>query len=366
MIQKNKAEEKTLKIPMFISVTISIIVILIILYFTLDAKTIDTLRESKIKYEFLFLAILLQITYWLIWSGRLQILSKAIDKKLKINFFKSVKIVLANLFLGCVTPSMAGGEPVRIYLLNKEGMSTGYATGAVLSERLLDAIFMLCCVPIAFLVFRSYIKSDILTTALSIGVIFFIVLLFLFLYAIRRPDKIKSFLLFINKKLSKFLKNKEKNITVINRINREVDNFHDSITCFVKKEKKAFLIAGILTITFWLSGFLIPSMILLGLGLPPFFIESIAAQILLLVIVMMPTTPGSTGVAELSVVGLYSVLIGTGGGSPIGVFILLFRLITYYLPMAVGALFQYQMFNSVLSFSMDKIKNVGTEIECET
>lgn len=363
MSDKNKNSEKNLKIPMLISISLSITVIIVILFFTLDAETIQTLKKSEIKYEFLFIAIILQTLYWLVWGGRLQILSNAIDKNLKIGFFNSTKTVLANLFLASVTPSMAGGEPVRIYLLNKEGMSTGSATGAVLGERLLDAIFMLCSVPFAFFIFQKNINSNELQIGLTIGVAFFFLLLILFLYALKKPDKMKSFLVWINSKISRFFKKKDKESKVIERINREVDNFHDSMTCFVKKERKTFLIAGFLTIIFWFTGFLIPSMILMGLGLPPFYIESIAAQILLLVIIMMPTTPGSTGVAELSVVGLYGVLIGTGSGSPIGVFMLLFRLVTFYLPFIVGAIFQYRVFKAVLSFSMDKIRDVESEVE---
>jgi uncharacterized protein (TIRG00374 family) len=101
---------------------------------------------------------------------------------------------------------------------------------------------------------------------------------------------------------------------------------------------------------------MIPSMILLGLGLPPFFIESYAAQVLLLVIIMMPTTPGSAGIAEAGVFGLYGVLIGTSTESLIFVFIILYRFITYHMNLVAGAIFQYKIFKSVASFSMDMIK----------
>ena len=68
---------------------------------------------------------------------------------------------------------------------------------------------------------------------------------------------------------------------------------------------------------------------------------------------MMPTTPGSSGMTELGVGGLYTVLIGS---SLIGVFVLLFRLITYHMNLIVGAFFQYKIFKSVASFSLDTIK----------
>ena len=121
-------------------------------------------------------------------------------------------------------------------------------------------------------------------------------------------------------------------------------------------ERKSLALASIVTVIFWSSGFLIPSFVLMGLGLPPYFVESFAAQILLLVIIMMPTTPGSAGVAEVSIYGLYGVLIGTGEGSLIGVFIVLYRFITYHMNFIVGAIFMQRIFKSVASFSMDMVK----------
>ena len=177
----------------------------------------------------------------------------------------------------------------------------------------------------------------------------------LFIYAILRPNKTKAFLIFISYKLRRFSKKKESESKVVNRISREVDNFSKSMYCFAG-EKKALLVASILTVLFWSVGFMIPSMILMGLGLPPFFIESYAAQVLLLVIIMMPTTPGSAGVAEIGVYGLYGVLIGTGSDTLIGVFLVLLRFITFHMNLIIGAFFQYRIFKSVASFSMDMFK----------
>jgi len=71
---------------------------------------------------------------------------------------------------------------------------------------------------------------------------------------------------------------------------------------------------------------------------------------------MMPTTPGSAGVAEAGIWGLYGVLIGTGEGTLIGIFLILYRFITYYMNLIAGAFFQHRVFKSVASFSMDMIK----------
>ena len=355
MVEKEK-KQKTVKLPIIIALSLSIAIIILILYFTIDANTLNQLANAQIKYEFFIIAICLNILYWFLWGARLKVLSNAIDKNVKIGLWESTKIIIANLFLASITPSMAGGEPVRIHLLNKEGMSLGGSTASVLGERLLDAVFILALVPVAVFIFKDKPGIQFLSTGLWIGVIVFILLLLVFLYAITRPEKTKSFLILINKKLSRFSKKKDSESKVIKRINKEVDNFHNSMTCYVSEGRKALLKASILTILFWSSGFLIPSMILLGLGLPPFFIESYFAQVFLLVIIMMPTTPGSAGIAEISIWGLYGVLIGTTSESFIGVFIILYRLVTYHMNLLAGAIFQYRIFKSVASFSMDMIK----------
>ena len=346
-------KQKTVKLSIIISVTLSIAIILAILYLTIDADTFEKLRTVKIRYEFFILAIFLNILYWFLWGARLKILANAIDPNVKISFWKSTKIVIANLFLAGITPSMAGGEPVRIYLLNKEGMSIGGSTATVLGERLIDAFFILLVAPFGFFIYKDKLSSEYLSSGLWIGVIVFILLIILFIFAILKPEKVKSFLIYLNKKLNRILKKQESESKIIKKIGDEVDNFHNSMTCFVGERKKALFIAGILTVLFWSTGFMIPSMIFLGLGLPPFFVESYAAQILLLVIIMMPTTPGSTGVAELSIAGLYGVLIGS---TLLGVFIVLYRFISYHMNLIAGVIFQYRIFRSVASFSMDMIK----------
>jgi len=357
-------KQKTIKLSIMLSITISIAIIILILYFTIDENTINQLSSTEIKYEFFIVAIILNILYWIFWGARLKVLSNSMSKNVKIGLFESTKIVIANLFLACITPSMAGGEPVRIHLLNKDGMSLGSSTAAVLGERLLDAVFILSVVPIAVFIFKDKPGLQIISIGLWIGVLVFILLLIVFIYSILKPEKTKAFLIYIGKKFSRFSKKKDTEIKLIKRINREVDNFHNAMHCLASEGKITMLKASILTILFWSIGFMIPSMVLLGLGLPPFFIESYAAQILLLVIIMMPTTPGSAGIAEIGIFGLYGVLIGTGEGSLIGVFIILYRFISFHMNLIAGAFFQYRIFKSVASFSMDAIRK-DQKTECK-
>jgi len=318
-----------------------------------DAETLSMLENKNIRYEFFIIAILLQILTWFIWGARLKVLSNAVVRQPYISLWESTKIVMANMFLAGITPSMAGGEPVRIYLLNKDGLSIGAATASVLGERLLDAFIILGCVPLALIIFQQYLSLGIIRLGLTIGVFVFIIAIILFFLSLRYPDKTKSIIISISRKFKRFHRKDDDGFSIVERINREVDAFHKGMYFFLKGGRKPFIIAGFLTILYWGTAFLIPSMILLALNLPPVFLASYAAQVLLIVIIMMPTTPGSAGVGEGSIAALYSVLIGS---TFIGVFVLIFRLITFHLNLIVGAIFQYRIFRSITSFSFNQIQ----------
>jgi uncharacterized protein (TIRG00374 family) len=79
---------------------------------------------------------------------------------------------------------------------------------------------------------------------------------------------------------------------------------------------------------------------------------------------MIPTTPGSAGVTEVGIYGLYGVLIGTAD-TLIGVFIVLYRFVTFHMNLIFGAIFQYKIFKSVASFSLDMIKKHDEEYETD-
>ena len=356
MTNEKKKLNKT-KISIFVSIALSLSIIVLILYFTIDAQTIQYLSQVSFRagfFLFFVAAVLLNVLYWFIWGARLKVLATAIDPKVHVSLWEATKIVIANQFLAGITPSVAGGEPVRIYLLNKDGLSTGGATAAVLGERLIDAIFILVLVPFGFFIFKDRIDVKLISYGLSIGVIVFVTGLVLFALALKYPKKTKSLLITISSKLSRFSKN-GRSMAVVDRIGHEVDNFHNSMVFFLTGGKKAFLGAGGLTILMWSTGFMIPSMLLLALGLDPFFIESYAAQALLLIIVMLPTTPGSSGVTELGMAALYGVLLGVSHQYLLGVFVLLFRFITYHMNMICGAILQYRIFKSLTSFSLETI-----------
>ena len=83
----------------------------------------------------------------------------------------------------------------------------------------------------------------------------------------------------------------------------------------------------------WGSGFMIPSVILLGLGLQPIWLLSFMFQMIIVIVTMIPISPGGTGLAEFSAYFLYAQQLPQ---SIIGPLILVWRILTFYMNLGAG------------------------------
>lgn len=329
-----------------VSITLGLIIslfsIMIILALTFDKDSLEALRRVNI-YWFI-LALLLHILSWIIWGLRISVMSGHMNKDLKVSLKDGIGIALANLFLAAITPSMAGGEPIRIHLLSRKGLGVGKSTALVLGERVFDAVFVLSLIPISIWVFGMYVEIRFVKFGLMIGLSLFIAGICLFIYSIIRPDSVKNIIKSMLKRLK--IKSMERRLEdLFKKVDGFVDGFQKGASDIFKRENKiGILIISILTASYWFVEFLIPSCILKGLDQDPIILQSISAQILLMVIVMIPLTPGSSGIAEGGAALLYSTIIPNK--SVLGILILTWRFITYHINIIFGGIFQYKLFKS--------------------
>ncbi|HDO19167.1 MAG TPA: flippase-like domain-containing protein, partial [Thermoplasmatales archaeon] len=314
---------------------------------TIDRETLRYL--SDINPFFLLIALVLHVASWFIWALRISILCRFAKPDCKVSFIDSISVVITNLFLAAVTPSMAGGEPVRIHMLSKKGLGTGRSTAVVISERIFDAIFIIVLLPFAVMVIAfqgGIVSNNVIRYGLLTGLILFGLGIVVFVYSLVKPDKIKRFILTLNKKFSSISKGKIDTENLIKKIEGFLREFQvGSKFIFSMKNSRGVAATFVLTAIYWLSEFLVASFVLLGLGQNPIWIKSIAAQILLLVIIMIPLTPGSSGLAEGAGSIIYNSLIGS---SILGIFIALWRFITFHVNIIVGGVFQYKLAKSLL------------------
>lgn len=312
---------------LIISLFVSLGSLLLILFVIPETSvTGDTFRSLKnIRGEYLFLAIGIHIMALFLWGMRLKVLTKAIGGD--IGLLESMNIIIPSLFAACITPSKFGGEPVRLYLLNKKGISVGDSTAVVVGERLLDAFFLGLSMPLSLYIFSGHYEVVMLPVLFS-AVLFFIFLMGILAYILSSPDDLKRFCARIARRM-----NAEKHIE---RINSEIDNFHSSFWRFMRNNRTSLLIAMIFTSLFWLAEVSIASFILIGLGIDPMWSTSFAAQIILAVFITIPITPGSSGVAELGITSVYGTLVTSS--AMLGLFVLIWRFVTYYINFIIGGI----------------------------
>ncbi|MDD1720514.1 MAG: flippase-like domain-containing protein [Euryarchaeota archaeon] len=320
---------KSLRKWLAISLIFSIVSILILLAYTITPGQLSSLIQ--IHPAFLAGALIFQFCSWLVWGARMKVMAEAIGGR--VPFRRSVEIVLSNLFAASITPGHAGGEVTRIQLLREFDLSAGDASAVVLGERMLDALFLGIAAPVGFLLLVQYVQlSPGYITLFGIAAVMFGLLFFILLYVMAKPKKVKSVVrrarwLFVK------VRGPEKAERSLQKALQEIDVFHNSSKVYLREEKRALARGFFFTVLFWLLQFSIASLILVGLGSQPWILASFSAQPFLMMIAMIPLTPGNSGIAEVVTATIYSGFVDT---SILGIFILAWRMVTYYLNIAVG------------------------------
>jgi uncharacterized protein (TIRG00374 family) len=317
---------------LYISVGFSLAVLIIILYLTINENTVQYLKE--INPFFLLLAFLTHILTMCFWAWRVQKMTGSLGYR--IGFFYSLNLVFANLLAAAVTPAQTGGEPVRIHELYRANVPLGDATAIVIMERVLDGIVLAALAAFAMIVLSDQWKSlgAISEVMVYITWIFVVGCLFLFYLAIRRPDMVKK----IVNRIARFFTRKWETQRVeelVERADKEINNFNDAVIRFVKSAKGGFLWGMVFTLLYWISEIVTASLILVGLGQPPLFLESFVIQLILAILMMLPLTPGSSGIAEVGATSMYALFIPA---SIVGIFVVIWRIVLYYFNIALGIL----------------------------
>lgn len=314
------------------SILISILSIVVVLILTVDPTTVDVILG--IKFEFILAAAALHAFSYIIWGMRTKFMCQSLGHD--ITTIRAVEIVTSSTLVAAITPSSAGGEPARIHLLHKNEMPVGRATAVVIGERLLDAILLLSFVPFALFIFRDMLSNYQLDAAFILAEMIVISVLALIIYGMWKPEHTKRLIHFIVDRIAHVL-GKKTEVTIspiLARIDMELEHFHDSVCMFLTEGKKGLLYGAACTILFWIVEYTMLPVILMGLNQSPPLIVIFAAQVLLSIIMVVPATPGASGVAEFGAMSLFSVFVPS---SLLGITVIAWRALTFYMNIFVGS-----------------------------
>ncbi len=324
---------------LWISIGLSMVILLVMMVLTFDENTVEALKNLNPWY--LVLAFGLHMLAMCVWAVRIQVMCKALGYV--IPFLHSLNMVCAGQLIASITPSQVGGEPVRIHELYKAKMPVADATAVVLVERLLEAALLVIGVIVGMGLFSlaggEGLVPDYMITAAWIGTGFFVGLLVLLIVLLSRPDWVRKIIF----KIAGFFTKKWESGRIeklTTQIDEAIDRLYLTFEMFGGRAKKGLILGFLLTVVFWVCEYAIASVIMMGLGYPPNLLVSIVFQLIIAIILMLPTTPGGAGIAEISYAAFYSLILPT---SVVGLFVILQRLVMYYSNLLIGFIASFRI-----------------------
>ncbi|MEN6395370.1 MAG: flippase-like domain-containing protein [Methanoregula sp.] len=342
-----------------LSILFSLAVIVVIFATTFNEETIGYILAFNIV--FLGLAILFRLLALVIWGMRIRVMSAALGYRVRLSY--CVNMVLAGLLAGTITPGQVGNDPVRVHELYRDGVRMGDAIAVVIMERFLDGLILAVMAILILSFMMQYFLgtfSPALISLVIIALVFMTGVLVLLVIAMRYPKKTKSLVMrLIRWVVARFVRSPGADEKITGRAEHEIEIFFEGMTRFTGPARRGLLFGGILTGLFWITEFMVASIIMMGLGLNPYILESLFFQIILAIIMMIPLTPGSSGITELSTSSLYALIIPSG---MIGIFVVLWRFVTFYLNILLGAIAGLAIFKRELkSKEKEELEKAGQE-----
>lgn len=274
--------------------------------------------------------------YGLFRALSLHLVIKNFKKDFK--FLNTTKNLLITQFFNGVTPFSSGGQPAQIYFLKKQGIDIPTATSIVIQNFVVYQLVLVIYGTIAITInhfFNFFPEVTLLKKLIILGFTINVLVM--------------AGLLFISfgKKSNKYIVEKIVNILhklklvkhrfrMINKINLTIDKFHGSVKQ-IFTNKNTFIKCFMCNFFAFLFLYSLPLIILYSTRNYSSFniVNSIVACSYVMIIGAFVPIPGGSGGLEFAFVRFFGNYIT---GPILSTVLLIWRFITYYLGMIVGAI----------------------------
>jgi len=312
-----------------INTLIILVITSVVLYFALKDNFDKTLHiilnANKLL---LLLVIVIMLVAFSLQSYGLYKIAKEYNNELSFkDIFKQIIIVQ---FFNGITPFSTGGQPMQVYMLNKSGLSIANSTITILQNSILFQVALVLCGILAVLFNRLYSifgNDELLARLTILGFIFNVIAgigLLLFTFSTSLAKKITFFIINILNK-------------IIEKWNKEFEEFENSGKKLRKNTKLTITVIFVNFLAFILLS-LIPYFIIKATD--PYssitIVHSIVGTMYVYLISAFVPIPGGSGGIEFSFSKFFSPIVISN--SVISASLILWRFITYYVPMIIGAI----------------------------
>lgn len=327
-----------------LAVGFSALAISLLLYFThTDLRTIF----SIVNLWYFLGAIVLIFLNWALEAERLCAIADVLGFNLR--FPKALQITLVGSFFANITPFDTGGEPFQLYLLAKNGMGAGKSAATIMIKGIMSSLARITLgvgIPLwLLLIKKAWNLPPGLNTALNIGVIVYVAFTVVMLLIAWKPQVLARVIRWLfSRRIMRRLVKGEKLDSISAKILKEINEFRGSMRGLAHANRKSLFLIAFYSLLLWVIVLTVPALLLWGLGVYSPLSQVLAVGIVFYLASAYAPTPGSSGVAEAG----FATIFYAAQLVPyplLGVFVTLWRLITYYLSFLIGGLV------SVFSFS---------------
>jgi glycosyltransferase 2 family protein len=300
---------------------------------------------------------------------RIWVLGRVLSRDLLVRTAIVSEFVL--MFCAGVTPGQAGAPPAQVAVLANGGMRLVDVATAELLTAACTISFFLATALLIFVLRQSghfvVPGGEGIDVLLGFSVVFFGTGLVAIVVCAAYPPLLKGLvagfaraaspafraLLRLAVRLGVFRARAEKALahpgSMRVRAAASIDDFHRGFGVYLRRGKRAYAAAQLLTVAFFVSRFAVAYFILLGLGIrttpstfvtvgPP-IVQVVLVQALLNFALYLSPTPGASGIAEKSSSALMSPWVAGPHEIP---FLILWRLISLFLCMFVGGVYVFR------------------------
>lgn len=293
---------------------------------------------SHANWYLILFNIILEAGIYLVWTYRWKLILTTVNEN--IPYRSLLAMLLASDFGNNVTPGAAGGEPLRAYLLladKKTPFEIGLASAT--ADRVFEFFpFVLISIFAAFFILSWGIPiytKVIVFVMILVSIFFFTIIL----YAVYRKEITQRVIIRLVKSVYPFFVKLSKSELSIGEVNQKIIYYIDRFShgfLQVVKDKKIFAIGFFLSFFMWGLDILRFYICFVTIGVFPPLVPLIIIYTIGILIMLAPLLPGSWGIREAIIVGLFAV-VGVAGDVVISAS-LIDRLVSYILPTIIGAL----------------------------
>jgi uncharacterized membrane protein YbhN (UPF0104 family) len=331
-LTKRKIQEQFSARRIILPVLLGIGVLGYMLYTSYGPGQLDTLLQASPMW--VGMALLLLLVRDLGYMYRIRYIT---DKVL--SWKQSFNVIMLWEFASCALPSVVGGTTVVAYVLFKEKIALGKSIAQVMVTSMLDNLYFVLAVPLVLYFTKANVLPELVglneTLRQSLAIAFFVSYLLIALYA-----SLMFYALFINPKavkasllhLGQFRAFRRWQLPLFRHANELL------IASQHLRNKKTIYWwhVGISTIFVWTArymiiGFLIAAFAHLDLH---DHLVIFSRNLIYKIVLFVSVTPGAAGIAEIT----FPAFFGSFLGGFTAIVVLLYRVLTHYFYMVIGAL----------------------------